>query len=303
MIKIKKCIAFLLALCVATQIVYADDNASSGGGDLENALKDKGFYRTTEYMYKVSVYVALSDTADENSHINTHYKMVGNEPIYIKPTSYSLPRNIIGTKNNKLDYNNRKPLQTTYISRYLENSKVPPIPIVNYGNINKVKSYFGDTNTLNNVLTELAKQTGTTKAGLVENIEFTIDGEKGLQDPNIILPLVNNGVYTNKVCWLISYEPVTILYLKPDSNGYRQPIAFTATEYALAQKMYSETNGSSGFDFFWGPDGQYVAGMTHSDLPNSVLLEYDWVGYKAISPLPDGVYWSNERIIGGYFVD
>lgn len=294
----KKFLSFVLILCLASQIVYADDNATSGNGDLENAIKDKGFYRTNEYMYKVSVYVALADTTDENSYLWTHYKMIGNEPLYVKPTSFHLPGNLIGTKYNKADYASGKALQTTLLQNYLGDSRVPPIPIVNYGELNSVKSYFGDTNTLNTLLVKFAKQKGTTKAGLVKDIEFTIDGEKGLQDPNTILPLTNNGMYTNEVAWLIMYEPVAIVYLKPNSSGYRQPIAFTPTEYALAQRMYSQTNGASGFDFFWGPDGQYVAGLTHSDLPNSICLEEDWVGFKACKPLPDGVYWSNERIIG-----
>ncbi len=290
--KIKKFLALILSICLVAQTIYADDNANSGSGDLENALKDKGFYRTNEYMYKVSVYVALADTVDENSHINTNFKMIGNFPIYIKPTSFNLPANLIGTKNNKIEYLNGGNISTVPLDQYLGDSRLPPIPITNNGNLNDVKSYFGDTNTLNNLLSTFAKQKGTTKKGLVSNIEFTIDGEKGLQDPNDILPLVVDGKYTNMVSWLVLYEPVTILYLKPDSSGYRQPIAYTATEYALDQR-------DGYFDFFWGPNGQFVAGMTHSDLPNSIVLEEDWVGLKAYPPLADGVYWSNERIIQG----
>lgn len=39
--------------------------------------------------------------------------------------------------------------------------------------------------------------------------------------------------------------------------------------------------------------------MTHSDLPNSIVLEKSWVGVPALSPLPDNEYWSDYRIIKG----
>ncbi len=80
--------------------------------------------------------------------------------------------------------------------------------------------------------------------------------------------------------------------VKPNSSGYRQPIAFTATEYALSQKL-------GYFNWFWGDTGQYVAGMTHSDLPNSIVLEESWVGIPVTNPLQDGVHWSDDRIISG----
>ncbi len=289
----KKIILLILLICISSQLVYGDDNASSGNGNVSNALKNKGYYRTNEFMYKVSLYVALSDTVNEYSSINSSYKMIGNEPLYIKPTSFSLPANLVATTNNKIDYLNGKVITNKYLNTCLSDKNVPAIPITNYGRLSKVKSYFGDTNTLAYLIDEFAKQKGTTAQGLVSNMEFTIDGVKGMQNPSDILPLSINGVYTNKVCWLVVYEPVTILYLKPDSNGYRQPIAYTATEYALDQR-------DGYFDFFWGSNGQFVAGMTHSDLPNSIVLEESWVGLQAYAPLPDGTYWSNDRsILGG----
>ena len=50
--------------------VFADENADSGSGKINNAAKDKGFYRGSEYMYKVSVYVCLSDEADKKSNLS-----------------------------------------------------------------------------------------------------------------------------------------------------------------------------------------------------------------------------------------
>lgn len=68
-------------------------------------------------------------------------------------------------------------------------------------------------------------------------------------------------------------------------------LAFAAMEYAIAQK-------EGYFNFFWG-DGQYIAGITHSDLPNSVFLEESWVGVPLIGALADDVHWSDDRIISG----
>lgn len=169
---------------------------------------------------------------------------------------------------------------------------VPPIPITNGGNINSVKFYFGDTRTLIGIIDDIAEKKGTTREGLVRNIQFTINSKTGLYPPEEILPVKINGQYQNKVAWLIVYEPVIITYTKPNSKGYRQPIAFTATEYAISQKL-------GYFNWFWGKTGQYVAGMTHSDLSNSIVLEESWVGIPVTKPLKDGIHWSDDRIIRG----
>lgn len=102
------------------------------------------------------------------------------------------------------------------------------------------------------------------------------------------MPTKVNDKYQNKVPWLIVYEPVIISYLKDRTTT----LAFTATEYALAQKL-------GYFNFRGGSDGQYISGMTHSDLPNSIFLEESWFGYPVTSALPDNVYWDLDRIIAG----
>jgi hypothetical protein len=291
---VKKNIAILLLLCMFSSImyVYAEDNADSGSGDTNNALKGKGYYRSAEYMYKVSVYVGLRDTVDMDNDIS-NFKMIGNNPIFIKPKSFSLPSGLITSSHNKFKYRSGTGLNSVSFDSvtYIEDTP-PPIPITNGGNINAVKLYFGDVNTLNMMLNAFADQKGTTREGLVSNIQFTINNKTDYYPPEEILPVKLNGQYQNKVAWLIVYEPVIITYIKPNSSGNRQPIAFTATEYALSQKL-------GYFDWFWGDTGQYVAGMTHSDLPNSIVLEESWVGIPVTSPLQDGVYWSDDRIISG----
>ncbi len=80
------------------------------------------------------------------------------------------------------------------------------------------------------MLNAFADQKGTTREGLISNIQFTINNKTDYYPPEEILPVKLNGQYQNKVTWLIVYEPVIITYTKPNSSGYRQPIAFTATE-------------------------------------------------------------------------
>ncbi len=287
----KRLISILfIIIFLSTVNIHAEDNADSGNGNTNNALKGKGFYRGSEYMYKVSIYVGLSDDTDMYDNISS-FKKIGDQSTYIKPSTFTLPKTVYGTPNNKIDYIQGVNLSPITINEVITGN-VPLIPITNGGNIDSVKLYFGDTRTLIGIIDDIAEKMGTTREGLVRNIQFTINGKTGLYPPQEILPVKTNGKYQNKVAWLIVYEPVIITYTKPNSSGYRQPIAFTATEYALSQKQ-------GYFNWFWGETGQYVAGMTHSDLPNSIVLEESWVGIPVTKPLKDGVYWSDERIIKG----
>lgn len=282
-------LAILLALVYIMSGIsaFADDNADTGNGDAESALSGKGFYRTSEYMYKVSVYVGLSDTADKNSVLERDWQMVGSSAIYVKPSTFTMPANAFYGSGSKVNYQSGSPL-TAHASPMAVTDNPPPIPITHGGNIRLVKSYFGDTETLNFFIDAFASQKGTTRAGLVENLIFTIEGESKRYPANEILPVKVDDQYQNKVPWLIIYEPVVISHLKD-----RQTVlAFTATEYALAQKL-------GYFNFRGGSDGQYISGMTHSNLPNSIFLEESWFGFPVTSALPQNVYWNLDRVISG----
>ncbi|WP_129721363.1 hypothetical protein [Xylanivirga thermophila] len=288
--KLKTILLLLLCITLLPISVFAEgnDNADSGGGGTKGAVKGKGFYRGGEWMYKVSVYVGLSDRANTHTSLSG-YKMIGSAPIFIKPSSFALPSGVIFGKHSKVDYLKGAGLESNDNPKIVTDNPPPP-PITNGGKISAVKSYFGDTLTLKMLLTGFAEQKGTTREGLIRNIKFTIDGKKGKKDPKDILPIKGaDGKYQNKVPWVIIYEPVTIAYLKDKQTK----LAFTATEYALAQKMGL-------FNFFYsGDDAQYIAGMTHANLPNSIVLEQDWFGFTAYPPSPPKVKWDNNRIIQG----
>jgi len=280
-------IALMIILLINTVVVFADDNADTGSGETGDALENKGFYRTSEYMYKVSVFVGLSDDTDEFSSLSGQWHELGSNSIYVKPSTFSIPEGTVGSAGSKIDYLNGESLSPIEFTQFLTDDP-PPIPITHGGNIEAVKSYFGDTGTLNMLINEYAIKQGTTREGLISSIEFDIDGETVLGEPDRILPEKVDEEYQNEVAWLVVYEPVVLTHLKDGETV----LAFTATEYALAQKL-------GYFNFRGGDDGQYVSGMTHSDLPNSIFLEESWFGYPVTTALADNVYWDLDRIIQG----
>lgn len=278
------CLIILLTIPLTS---LAEDNAGSGDGSTSGAVKGKGYYRSGEWMYKVSIYVGLKDTAETSSSFYHNYTNIG-ESVFVKPSSYTIPTGTIFAKNNKVDYLRGAGLES-YSNPKIITDNPPPIPITHGGNLQSVKNYFGDTHTLEMILNAIAKGKNTSWEGLISNIDFTIEGKKGKQEPKDILPMKEGDKYTNKVPWVIIYEPVAIAHLKDEKTK----LAFTATEYAIAQR-------DGLFDFFYsGANAQHIAGMTHANLPNSVVLEMNWFGYTAYSPTKAKEKWSNNRILQG----
>lgn len=286
----KKIIIFILSISMILSIsIYslAEDNAGTGDGSTGGAVEGKGFYRSGEWMYKASIYVGDKDTAETNSSFYHNYVNVG-EPVFVKPSSYSIPNGTIFAKNNKVDYLRGAEIESNS-NPIIITDNPPPIPITHGGNLQSVKNYFGDTETLISIIDAIAQHQGSSLESLVSNIDFTIEGEKGKQDPKDILPIKEGEKYTNKVPWVIIYEPVAIAHLK----DRKTKLAFTATEYAMAQR-------DGLFNFFYnGNDAQHIAGMTHANLPNSIVLEKDWFGYTAYPPTRAKEKWSNDRVLKG----
>ncbi len=246
---------------------------------ITNSKRVEKAITVTFNMKKMKMQNAKGDNVNETHDLGGNWYMIGDKPLYIKPDTYHLPYDLMLGKYNKYDYNYGKDLEFELIGYNLTYGNIPKPPIVSNGYLDKVKSYFGDLNTMHAILSEYAKIEGVAMEDLVSNLKFELNGVWDYQDPKDILLNYNLilGEATSKVNWLIEYEPLCILYLKPDENGYRQPTAFTATELALIQKK--------GFlDWFYGPEGQYIASYTHKNLPNSIVLEEDWVGLRAFQP-------------------
>lgn len=279
-----------LCLCLLLpSIVLAEDNADGGEGSVGESETGYAYYNSGEYMYKVSVFVGLSDQAKTTDPNLAKFKMIGNAPIYVRPGHFTLPTSgIIYGNGSKIDYFNGLPFApTSSPHRIVDNPPAPPV--VSGGSIQAVKEYFGDTGSLDVFINAFAAQKGTTREGLVSGQQFTIQGETGTVSSDRILPAKDsNGNYKNEVPWLVVYEPVIIAYLKDGTTK----LAFTATEYALAQKL-------GYFNFGGGSNGQMITAMTHRGLPNSIVLEYKWFGYPVTPPLSGSINWANERIIQG----
>ena len=276
-------------LCLACGITaFADDNADSGNGNTSGATQGYGWYNSPEHLWKVSLYVGKSDTANKNSNLINNFYLVGDTSIYIKNTNWSVWSSTKFGAYNKVQYYNGT--QLAYAApKIISHSGCPKVPIACGGNIDIVKSYFGDTNTVNMILNALAEVRGTSQAGLVSGLNFTIGGVTQRWDSSYILPRVSGGKLQNRVPWVIIYEPVVVAHLKDKSTT----LAFTATEFALAQ--------SYGWDNFMrtGNDPQKIQKLTHQHLPTSVQLEYGWFGYPVYQTTDGNATWRDDAIIKG----
>ncbi|MDO4765948.1 MAG: hypothetical protein Q4A29_07800, partial [Eubacteriales bacterium] len=275
--KLVPVLIWILVFSFSVTVILATDNADSGNNASQSAVA--GFYRSRDWMYKVSIYVGKSDTTKPSGSIKD-FHLVG-QPIFIAPTTLSIPanRNVYASPYNKMQYLSGKKLSVFLLgNQNIHNfSGVPAIPIINKGHINAVKQYFGDTESLIALLDEIAKVRGTTKEALLTANAYTIGGNARHLSAEEILPVKGaDGKYKNLVPYLVVYEPVAIGYLTDGKTA----LAFTATEYAIAQKdglmnFFTKSLGkvSTAPQLMWG--------LTHRDLPNSIFLEESWLGLPA----------------------
>lgn len=270
--------------------VSADDNAQGGGGDTDGSLDGYGWYNPWECLWKVSVYVGKSDTANKNSNLKKDYYLVGGTSIYVKKSDWSVSSRTKFGASNKVQYYDGTDLSyRTSSPKIISHSSAPLVPVACGDTVSRVKSYFGDTNTLNMVLNALAAANNTSQEGLVSNLSFTLKGSTQKWDSSYILPKVKDGKLKNGVPWVIVYEPVVVARLKDEVTQ----LGFTATEFALAQSYgwYNFRNS--------GSNCQQIGKLTHQHLPTSVQLEYSWFGYPVYNVTNDSKQWSNDEIIKG----
>lgn len=289
----KRILCFLLLLvCLLTAfslVSLADDNAQQGDGDTKDAVDGYGWYNSYQHLWKVSLYVGKSDQVSKNSNLSIDYYYVGNMSIYIKNSSWTVNPSVDFGMYNKVQYYNGYGLVKITSPKIISDANCPAVPIASGGNISTVKSYFGSTSTLATVLNAISNKIGTTNYGLVSSLTFTIGGQSRSGWPSdYLLP---SSSMTNRVPWVIVYEPVIIAHMKDKVTE----LAFTATEFAIAQK-----NGWYNFrtDQF-GPDPQRITRLTHQHLPTSVQLEESWFGYPVYNVTDDTTYWNDDDIVKG----
>ena len=262
-----------------------DDNATGGDGNTHPAAEGYGWYNSYQYLYKVTLFVGKKDTANKQSSLTNDFYRIGT--VIVKKSGWDVSSSVVFGNGTKVDYYSGTPmtrLQSPYI---ISDANCPKIPIACGGDIDVVKQYFGSTGTMNTLLNAIAAKEGNTAYGLLKNKSFTINGKTktGWAEAD----LLPNGT-TNKVPWVIVYEPMILMHLKDKVSM----VAFTATEYAIAQQngWYNWRKGSDG-------SGQNVAILPERHLPSSIQLEESWFGYPVYPVHDDSYRWEYTDIIKG----
>lgn len=264
---------------------FADDNATGGDGTTHGASDGYGWYNTNEFMWKVTLFVGKSDQATKQSSLTNDFYRIGT--VIMKRPGCTFNSNCVFGNATKIDYYGGTTMSLiSNPSVVVDDANVPKIPITHNGNIDTVKSYFGSTGTMNVILNGIAQKSGTTQYGLVKNKTFTIGGvTKSGWSSEYLLP---SGT-TNRVPWVIVYEPIVKMHLKDGVNT----VAFTATEYVISAEY-------GWYDWYQsGGKGQNVSIVPYRHLPTSVQLEESWFGYPVYPTRNDSYKWSVEEVIKG----
>ena len=192
---------------------FADDNATGGDGDTKDAVDGYAWYNSYQYLWKVTVFVGKSDQASKQDNLTEDFYRIGT--VIMKKTGWSVPAGTKFGSGTKVDYYSGVAMTMDNSPYIISDSKCPSIPVVcSSGDIETVKYYFGSTGTMTTVLNGIADDNGTTKEAMLSQLTFTIGGRtKSGWDYEYIDP----NAETNRVPWVIVYEPMMLLNLKISS--------------------------------------------------------------------------------------
>ncbi len=294
----KKILSFVLCFLFFFSVnIFADeDNADSGGDDNHNNAKF-AFYSLSESMWKVSVYVGKSDNTSTSGNINNFYRV--GKPIFIRNFENFKPGyELYSSPYNKFDYLAGKNMKNLHLrdTPMLIRPDAPAIPVSHNGNLEAVKAYFGNTSTLKLVLDEAGRSMGVDVKDYLTSLNYEVEGEIKKLEVSEIIPEVIDGKTTNRVPWLIMYEPVAVTYLRSNYGGAKVAVAYSATEYALTSSIFNWDKPSKARPIY-----QAMETLVKKHLPASVVLRESWLGYEAVDP-DISHSWSVDKIIrgGGY---
>ena len=261
-----------------------DDNANSGSGETQGAWAGYAWYNSYQYLWKVTVFVGKSDQASKQDSLTEDFYRIGT--VIMKKTGWSVPSSAKFGNGIKVDYYDGMTLGMDTSPYIISDKNCPAVPIACDGDIDKVKSYFGSTGTMSTVLNGIADDNDTTKEEMLSKLIFTIGGRtKSGWDYEYVDP----NAETNRVPWVIVYEPMVMLNLKDKTTK----LAFTATEFALTE-IYGW------YDYNWGGgNGQNCPSIVEKHLPTSVQLEESWFGYPVYAVTDDSTKWKHEDIVKG----
>lgn len=280
---------FLLAIMLMSVFsvsVFADDNATGGSGTTHAASDGFGWYNTNQCMWKATLFVGKSDQATKQSSLTNDFYRVGTAII---KKDWTMWAPFYFGNAIKIDYYGGTALKLKTdpgVAVIIDGSMPNPPILCGKRNIEEVKSYFGSTGTLKNLLYRIALYNDCAEYDLLKGKSFTIGGvTKSGWPSDYLLP---NGT-TNRVPWVIVYEPMVTMHLKDGETK----VAFTATEYVLAAEY-------GWYDWYKsGGSGQNVAIVPYYHLPSSVQLEESWFGYPVYPTHNDSYKWPVQDVIKG----
>lgn len=280
------CIVLLMATLLSALSItaFADDNAQSGTGDTHGAASGYAWYNTYQYLWKVTLFVGKSDQASKSSNLQNDFHRIGT--VVMKKTGWNVSSSVKFGSGTKVDYYSGAAMTMDTTPKIISDENCPKIPIVCGGDIGTVKAYFGSTGTVSTILNAIAEDKGTTKESMLKALRFTIGGRSQTNwDYSYLDP---NGT-SNRVPWVIVYEPMVIINLKDKATK----LAFTATEFALCElNGWYDWNKSGG-------SGQNCPTLAEKHLPTSVQLEESWFGYPVYAVTDDSVKWKHNDIVKG----
>ena len=261
-----------------------DDNAMTGEGTTGQAAKGYAWYSGKHYLWKVTVFVGKSDQASKQDSLTDDFYCIGT--VVMKKTGWTVSSNTKFGSGTKVDYYDGESMSMDTSPYIIADKNCPAVPIACGGDIDTVKSYFGSTGTMSTVLNGIADDKGTTKEAMLTSLTFTIGGRtKSGWDYEYLDP----NAETNRVPWVIVYEPMVVLNLKDGKTK----LAFTATEFSLC-----EINGWYDFNKSGG-SGQNCYSIVEKHLPSSVQLEESWFGYPVYGISDENYRWKHEDVVKG----
>ena len=188
---------------------FADDKAQSGSGDTEGAASGYAWYNTRQFLWKVTLFVGKTDQASKSSSLTDDFHRIGT--IVLKRAGWEVDSSVKFGSGTKVDYYSGEPMTLDASPKIVSDDNCPKIPIVCNGDIGKVKKYFGSTGTMSTVLNAIAEDKGTTKESMLKELRFTIGGRS---QTNWDLSNLDPNGTSNRVPWVIVYEPMVVLNLK-----------------------------------------------------------------------------------------
>ena len=276
--------AVLLSAFSIPVFATGDDNATGGDGNTHDAAKGYAFYNSYQYLWKVTLFVGKSDQASKQGSLTQDFHRIGT--VIMKKTGWTVPSSAKFGNGMKVDYYAGKAMGMDTSPYIISDANCPAVPVACDGDIETVKAYFGSTGTLSTVLNGIAADKGTSKEAILSALSFTIGGST---KTGWAYEYVAPNATTNRVPWVIVYEPMVLLYLKDKVTQ----LAFTATEFALC-----EINGW--YDFNYGDGkGENCPTIIEKHLPTSVQLEESWFGYPVYAVTNDSTRWKHTDIVKG----